>query len=308
MNDTMCSIPVFIGNFRSGTTLLANLLGFHEEIAPWFETKGLVEVLRWQRVLSEPGSLPFEATLAKPNPQEGFGLDQVAYRLESDLRETLARMKGHLNSGKAAHERYPMGHDYLLYDLEEGLELIAGWRLALEGAVDPLGLALANGDLIKRFGLLHAQKASKRLWVNKTPEMTRFGYELTEALGPTKRILMLRDGRDVVRSASRLGWADPLEIGSWWKGMIVESRQSGDTSPQYYLELKYEDLLRDPVTELDRVLCFLGLPGRAAEIVDRYWAALGVEAFSPIKTPSAERHATLQYLDVAFLEDLGYSI
>jgi hypothetical protein len=52
-------LPIFIGNFRSGTTLLANLLGFHDELALWFETKAFCEALRWIRVMERPETVPF---------------------------------------------------------------------------------------------------------------------------------------------------------------------------------------------------------------------------------------------------------
>ena len=63
MNQITPQAPIFIGNFRSGTTLLANLLGFHKDLSPWFETKGLCELLRWQRVLKDPKTIPFESSL-----------------------------------------------------------------------------------------------------------------------------------------------------------------------------------------------------------------------------------------------------
>ena len=144
--------------------------------------------------------------------------------------------------------------------------------------------------------------------MNKTPEITRFGEELEAALGPTKRILMLRDGRDVIQSASKLGWADPSEIGSWWKGMILESRGGGSISKEFYLEIRYEDLLKDPVDGVNQVLHFLEVEERGLEMVEHYRQFVGLSD-KAARSPSEDgRNAFLPFLDVAFLEELGYAI
>ena len=308
MNTQVSAPPIFIGNFRSGTTLLANLLGFHPLIAPWFETKGLCEVLRWQRVLSHPESTPFESSLIQPSDLPGFDLESVAFRFESDLRSSLDRISGEMASGKAAHERYPVGHDLILYTLEEGLDLLSRWCADVGRSSDHLRLARANGQLIRGLGGLQLKHSGKPIWVNKTPEVTRFGPELESALGATKRILMLRDGRDVIKSASKLGWADPSEIGSWWKGMILESRGAGSTSKDLYLEIRYEDLLKDPVGGINQVLRFLEVEERGLEMVEHYRQFVGLSD-KPARSPSEDgRNAFLPFLDVAFLEELGYAI
>lgn len=308
MNDTMPPIPVFIGNFRSGTTLLANLLGFHEQISPWFETKGLCELLRWQRVLKDPINGSFESSLIQPKDPIGFDADVVSFRFESDLRETLDRISGAKMSGKGSHESYPVGHDRLLYGLEEALDLLSQWRSVVGKCQSHEVLAKANGDLIKGLGMLHLGYDQKLFWVNKTPEITRFGEELESALGPTKRILMLRDGRDVIQSASKLGWADPAEIGAWWKGMILESRGGGSTSKDLYLEIRYEDLLKDPVGGLNQVLHFLEVEERGLEMVEQYRQFVGLSDKPPRSLSEDGRNQFLPFLDVAFLEQLGYPI
>ena len=308
MNQMTPQTPIFIGNFRSGTTLLANLLGFHEEISPWFETKGLCELLRWQRVLKDPKTIPFESSLIQPKDPLGFDADLVSFRFECDLRETLDRISGAQMSGKGSHESYPVGHDRLLYGLEEALNLLYQWRSFVGTSQDHQVLAKANGDFIKGLGRLHLGYDQKSFWVNKTPEITRFGEELEAALGPTKRILMLRDGRDVIQSASKLGWADPSEIGSWWKGMILESRGGGSISKEFYLEIRYEDLLQDPVDGVNQVLHFLEVEERGLEMVEHYRQFVGLSD-KPARSPSEDgRNAFLPFLDVAFLEELGYAI
>ena len=308
MNQMTPQTPIFIGNFRSGTTLLANLLGFHEEISPWFETKGLCELLRWQRVLKDPKTIPFESSLIQPKDPLGFDADLVSFRFESDLRSTLSRISGVEASGKGAHERFPLGHDRLLYGLDEALDLLAQWRYKVGEDLDHVILAKANGHLIQGLANLHCVYDQKPFWVNKTPEITRFGSELEAALGPTKRILLLRDGRDVIQSATRLGWADPSEIGAWWKGMILESRQGGSIAADFYLEIRYEDLLKDPVSVLNQVLRFLEVEERGLEILSQYPLSVGPSKNAKTSLSEDSRNAFLPFLDVAFLEELGYPI
>ena len=298
--------PVFIGNFRSGTTLLVNLLGGHPEISAWFETKGLCELLRWQRVLKTPETASREAELSRPAEVVGFGLEAVKERVRRDIIETRARIEGRLASGKGAHERYPLGHDRLLYTDQEALEGLEAWSLAVAESPSVEGLAKANGDLIRRLGALQALRERKPLWVNKTPEMTRFGFELEAALGPVRRIVMIRDGREVVRSAARLQWASAETLAAWWKGMILESRAAGRTDDRHYLEVRYEDLLREPARTLDRVFDFLEVERLGERLIRAYPQSLVLEPLRPdpvdspvLKVPDG--------LDREFLRSLGYS-
>ena len=303
---------VFIGNFRSGTTLLVNILGLHEHLAPWYETKGFCEVLRWLRVIDNPQAFDFESRLAQPNWIPGFSADAVAARLREDFRATAARISGEIGSGKASHERYPVGHDCVLYALDEAENAVADWYERITSPMGAANMGLAAGELIMSLGNLHAQKAGKPMWVNKTPELPRFGSELRKTVGPCRIILMIRDGRDVVQSASRLGWANPEEIADWWKGMILESRQAAQSAPDDYLEIKYEELLEHPVDVLNRVLRFIGVEEKAGELVDRYiylLNSLGVEARFGERTASIKKirdKKLTELVDAELLEALGY--
>jgi hypothetical protein len=262
--------PIFIGNFRSGTTLLANLLGFHEEIAPWFETKAFCEALRWQRVLQNPAVSDVESKLVKPDIILGFDAQAVAKRMKEDFGMTSARIAGAAASGKAGHESYPIGNDYVLYSLNDAEHAVEAWLSDVSGLTDVVSISEATGAMIRRLGSLHANLAGKSFWVNKTPEIPRFGRELRHSVGRSKIILMVRDGRDVVRSAQRLGWANEEEIAAWWKGMITESRAASREIPEDYLEVSYERLISDPVAELNAIFEFIGVAGSGEAIVDQY--------------------------------------
>lgn len=298
--------PVFIGSFRSGTTLLANLLGAHPVLSPWFETKGVCELLRWQRVLAAPDCALREGELARPQGHDGFTLKAVKARVRADFLETAARIEGRLESGKGAHERYPLGSDRVLYSVEDALHALDRWQATLGEPPTASQVASATGHLIRTLGRAHALNDGKSYWINKTPEIVRFGGELEAALGPVKRILMIRDGRAVVRSALKLGWAAPETIAAWWKGMILESRSTGRTDPLHYLEIRFEDLVQQPVNTLDRVFAFLGVEPLGAAIAPHYVMHQGglAESFHP-SGPEAEGPEWAG-LDHDFLHALGY--
>ena len=296
--------PVFVGNFRSGTTLLVNLLAYHPDLAPWFETKGLCEPLRWMRVLKTPGTMPFESTLARPHGGDGFSLEIVLQRLRIDARETADRIGGRLQTGKGSHERYTQGADLVGYDLAFAEAAQASWAEAIDRD-GPSALAEATGALIRRLGVCHAETFQKPLWINKTPEMPRFGRELREALGPCRILLMVRDGREVVQSARALGWGEPKALADWWKGLILESRAASSDVPEDYLEVRYEDLLRDPQRTLDQILDFLGVGGSAASLIDRAQKA-GLEIRPATSKGNAIDPEIEAALDHSLLESLGY--
>jgi Sulfotransferase domain. len=300
----MTNRPLFIGNFRSGTTLLVNLLGLHPAVAPWFETKALCEPLRWMRVLQHPELAELEASLIRLPGPPGFSAEAVAGRMLADFRETAARVKGVIPSGKGSGERYPIGHDHVLYDLQFAEHALEDWLQAVGERPDAVRIGQATGILIRCLGNRHAYLAGKSCWINKTPEIGRFAAELRACLGPVGMLLMIRDGREVVRSAMRLGWAAPEELGIWWQGMIEQSRVASAIRPDDYMELRYEDLLADPVASVDRVLRFVGLAESGMDLVARY------QADFPLSRPlSPNRDVNVSvpdYLDAEFMQSLGY--
>jgi hypothetical protein len=296
--------PLFIGNFRSGTTLLVNLLGLHEQLAPWFETKALCEPLRWLRVLNHPESADLESRMIRLKGAEGFFAEAVAERMLSDFRDTANRLNGSVPSGKGSEERYPIGHDYVLYSQEFAEQAVRDWVSEVRGKPDSARIARATGRLIHHLGNRHAEEAGKPFWINKTPEITRFGPELRACLGSVRVLMMIRNGRDVVRSATKLGWATAEEVAFWWQGLIEQSRQSAADAPNAYMELRYEDLLAAPEMMLDRVLGFIGLSPSGGGLVERYTSNFPLNQ----SEQGAGINAALPgYLDADFMKSLGYS-
>jgi hypothetical protein len=286
----MQAFPVFIGGFRSGTTLLINLLGLHPQVAPWFETRDLCEAVRWQHVLAHPANAEFERFYCAPAEPAGFTLDAVHGRMLQQARDTAQRLAGGA-SGKAAHERYIVGNDCVHYSLAEAEAAMQQWRASCEAAgvdgpadsgVSPdqlAAVASANGRLVTTLGARHVVLHGGGPWINKTPEITRFAPELRAALGRCRVIYMVRDGVQVVASGYQLGWGSIETLAFNWKGLLERTRAAMAGCPEDYLELRYEELVQEPAATLDRVLAFCGRTGDGATLVRDFVASEGEKAF-----------------------------
>ena len=303
-------LPSFIGGFRSGSTLLINLLGMHPLVAPWFETKGLCEPLRWLRISNQPWAAPLESRLARPRTGAEFDLASIAVAMQADCRETASRLVGTAPSGKASYEHYPIGFDCVGYSAREAESATERWLVAARTEPTILGVSRATGSLIRGLGERHAHVLRRRHWINKTPEIVRFGRELEQCIGPCRRVLLIRNGYDVVASARHLRWASVREVAMWWKLLVEQSREG--SVPGRYLELRFEDLLSNPGSQVQQLLKFLQLDGQGQPLVEEYllrarqdvlcrtvtrreWALSGEER----ETVEAEAGDLLRQLDYA---------
>lgn len=310
---SLATKPTFIGNFRSGTTLLVNLLGIHEAIVPWFETKWMCEALRYLRVMLNPAQRDYEASLIVSKEPDVFTATSVAGRMLQDIRGSAARIEGETAHGKAPHERYMLGHDYILYSVERAEESVQEWLDQVMSVDDPVDIAHATGRMISSLGDMQIELSGKPYWINKTPEICRFGQELRLCLGSARIILMIRNGRDVVRSAKSLGWAETRQLANWWRGMIEQSRAASSDHKSDYLEIRYEALVDHPAEEVNRVLRFLGMDESGGRMVRAYQQQIAINRVSPgIKSErldtNPDGHEGFEDLfDKEFMLSLGYA-
>lgn len=314
----MLQKPVFIGGFRSGTTLLINLLGLCPGVAPWFETKELTELLRLGRVLQQPGQATFEADYVVPAEPGGFEVGNVAARAEIHIRATAARLSGEHASGKASHERYPIGHDCVGYSLNEALAALETWKTAMAAAEQQSPHELlhtwhaATRNFLTTLAAAHCRGYGADDWINKTPEVPRFAPELKQLLGPCRVIYMVRNGLEVVASARKLGWGEMEKLAYNWKGLLERTREAMQDAPADYLEIRYENLLRQPQAVLDEVLTFCGLPACGSAIVRQFTAEFGEQAFRMQRSQAemCTEQERQQFAKVAgdMQRELGYSL
>lgn len=301
----------YIGGFRSGTTLLINLLGLHPAITAWFETKFLAEALRWLKVLGAPEVSASEARHCNPPSPAGFTAAAVTARMRLHMEYDEARLRGRAPSGKRDHEIYPLGADRIHYSLAEALGALGRWQADVTDQPDKDMVERALTELMADLAGRHLHAEPAPLLINKTPELPRFGGELRACLGPHKMILMVRDGREVVRSAAALGWAAPEELAYQWRELILQSRQAARAAPGDYLEIRYEDLVTAPAETLNRLCQFLSLPILGREMVSAYELQAGVAieplASSPGKVGDADLDEITRRTAGDLLEGLGYT-
>ncbi|HUK20026.1 MAG TPA: sulfotransferase [Gemmatimonadales bacterium] len=97
-------------------------------------------------------------------------------------------------------------------------------------------------------------------WGDKTPGNTQVLSDLREIFPDLRVIHMLRDGRDVVESFLRRKTPPTLEAAArHWLRSVGDARHFGAAFPSQFLEVRYEDLVREPVVAIKGITKFLDL-------------------------------------------------
>ena len=135
-------------------------------------------------------------------------------------------------------------------------------RRRLAALVEPTG-----GDAVRVAFELYAEGRGKPRWGDKTPAYLTNIAEIHDALPETRFIHIIRDGRDVALSILRMPEADrpmrrPDSVGlvaQRWSRRIERARAQAESLP-HYLEVRYEDLVREPEAALRGVCELIELP------------------------------------------------
>ncbi|MGB8700650.1 MAG: sulfotransferase [Thermosynechococcaceae cyanobacterium] len=88
-------------------------------------------------------------------------------------------------------------------------------------------------------------------------------FDRAAKIWPQARFIhLVRDGRDVAISTTRMGWAGNVWTGSqnWLAVETLWDEFRSQKLAQNYFELKYEDLIYDPVENLTKLCQFLEVP------------------------------------------------
>jgi len=265
--------PVFIGGFRSGSTLLINYLGLHPEISAIYETKFLVDLLRVSRLLlNEDGRGGQELALVaqwteNPALSVEMAVEFLIQRAMSDLTLTQQVLDGLASDGKASHERYVLGNNHILWNASEAMEAVDPFLCAVRSKSDPHVLLPLLASGIRTLFLRHAGREGKISWINKTPEILRFQPEIRQMFGRIRLIHLIRDGRDVVHSSVKLNWWSVERGSQSWKIFVEDVWTQASLYREDYLELRYEEFVADHLGTLKRVFDFLEIEGNPKEII-----------------------------------------
>lgn len=113
-----------------------------------------------------------------------------------------------------------------------------------------------------------AQEQGAERWSDCTPDNLLLMDEIQRSFPDALFIHSVRDGRDVALSLSRQRWIRPLPgdrgvpevipAALYWDWAIGRGRALGERLGGAYLEVRYEELVREPQAVLDRIGAFLG--------------------------------------------------
>jgi hypothetical protein len=128
----------------------------------------------------------------------------------------------------------------------------ADWR-----ALQPFRLR----EGVRIFYRRYADRFDKPRWGDKSPG---YGWNMPpiDKLLPEARFIhLIRDGRDVMLSLLAKGddAPGPRGLARHWRRRVAQTRRQGHRV-RHYMEMHYEDLLRDPERELRRACEFIELP------------------------------------------------
>ncbi|MCU7833906.1 MAG: sulfotransferase [gamma proteobacterium symbiont of Taylorina sp.] len=295
-----------LGGFRSGTTLLINILGLSEQIVPWYETKELCELFRWISIIKGDSTEKFESGLIKPPEISGFNLNAVYQRMSFHIEWTEQRIKGIQKDHKKSYEKYPIGSDCIVYTIDESRALLDEWHHTLQASKSIQDDIFSASRLLisKLLELQFLNKMNANFCVNKTPEITRFSHIIADYT-PVKSILLLRDPRFVVQSGIDLQWGSIDNLFFMWKKLIQLSRQSAMHNCVDYMEVRFEDLITIPQSTLERIFSFLEIDTNAYELLQKYPVKLDCDRLNS-KLLNSKVSKRIEQLDKDFIIQMGY--
>ena len=117
------------------------------------------------------------------------------------------------------------------------------------------------GEFIDAIMTTYAESHGKARWGDKTPYYTPDIDVLNQIFPRAKFIQVLRDGRDVALSQRDIGWLsnNSFALAQDWSWKTTVCHKVGRSlGPGRYLELRYEDLVREPEASLRKACAFLG--------------------------------------------------
>ncbi len=195
-----------------------------------------------------------------------------------------------------------------------------------------LAEARSGGDFIRIVMDAIAEKQNAQRWAVYDPDNLLHVPQISHEIPGALFLHIIRDGRDIALSLMKMEGFRPfpwsrqarglLETALYWEWMVRKGRQYGNRAPGNYLEIHYEDLVRETPAVLDRVGKFLdhnldynriqsaGL-GRLREsnssfLGDAQQAQHPVQRWKDKLSPNEV--AELETLIGPALEDFGYSL
>lgn len=111
------------------------------------------------------------------------------------------------------------------------------------------------GDFLRIVMEAIARNQGVERWAEKTPRHLLYIPQIKETIPDALIIHIIRDGRDVAASMSRMRWGGafpwdaphrPLVCGLYWQWLVQKGREYGRELGPDYLEVRYERLVQHP--------------------------------------------------------------
>jgi Sulfotransferase family len=139
---------------------------------------------------------------------------------------------------------------------------IRDWELGV--TADEFCSQLQERSIRGILSLLMAKYASKEgacRWGEKTPQHLLYASQITDVFPRAKFIHIIRDGRDVAVSSKRVTVGPPSAYGvakEWKRYILTFNEFKTELDPDRWIEVRYEDIVRNTNAELARIFRFLG--------------------------------------------------
>ena len=198
---------LFLGGAdRSGTTLVADLVGTHANVSPIYDTEFVVSLLT--------------LILGDHTPSKAALPERVLVLMERWIRGFVAKQQGRVG------ERYQHGSQYFLFRRRVVMDETKRLLQNLNRGADP---TIALRRMITVLFDMHARSDGKLKWLNKTPAYVDVLPELGAVFPEMRFIHCLRDGRDVVASIVAQPWGPNTiaEATQWWARKVRAGQLRG---------------------------------------------------------------------------------
>ncbi|MFZ1005929.1 MAG: sulfotransferase, partial [Candidatus Sulfotelmatobacter sp.] len=124
-----------------------------------------------------------------------------------------------------------------------------------------------GGDFLRIVMQSMARRQGVERWADCTPEHLLYLHRIKRTIPEALIIHIIRDGRDVALSLEKQGWIKPfawdrgktLEVAAlYWDWIVRKGRKDGRSLGSDYIEVRYEELVRDPRAVLQNLGAFIG--------------------------------------------------
>ena len=116
--------------------------------------------------------------------------------------------------------------------------------------------------VVRGFYELYAEVQGKPRWGDKTPGYTMHMRRISRVLPEARFVHVIRDGRAVAHSRMKtlsLREVEMEKVARRWRRRLRKAQRQG-RKLDHYLEIRYEELVRDPEANLRAVCDFVDLP------------------------------------------------